>query len=679
MSKEPKLHKRFPHELYQKIGQIIEDRRKFLGLTQQDVGNSIKVDRTRISITEGGKHLEDGIILFLIAEKLQTPISSFFPEETKRLVKKEPQYPYIFNLLPEKIKINVCLSQEAFGSISSSQLSALLEIFKKNPWGQIRKRVATIFSLLSDSWASEIIMNEMEGILLPKSGEELRFHTRLLAAKVLSSFVITSDGSWTSRGKKIKQEIEQEIESKIPNIQDIDRLSDFVFWLRALSEIGVKSSSIHRMEEYHRMIYTSNSTFTVNHLMFADRWGEFYRKDNSKPGECLKDCLNQIVTENTVTAYDFCLKIWSETLISKNYELKGDWLKNIFLSEKYTELNYDKQAIIIIVCLSASIQEFEYRLDPDKENKKVIITELFEKLSELLDIVNNSLTKVWVLQLLLLLRKVERKQKENYAIGLGVQQPLDKVHKQILDILRSSSSNPLEIALGLDFILSSRLEKEREEALTIIFEIINSNLSNQQLLCALLIDVFSRPYLEIDNENANQEVTDDLDGFRQNPFTYMCRKFSFDDTNSNDDNGSSSVEESWVCSAILRQEKSADAHKYFLPAINTTPCKSLSCNYKIGDTIGGEGVRYNLPSEYNNKSEDWWIWRIKDDDGDIYTLYSCQTDGLILSRFINENQPADSGFILFKNIDFSDGLYLYNSNKKPFWGGSWTVEDVSYN
>jgi hypothetical protein len=418
------------------IRERIKSKRTKSKIKGKDIAELLQLDISAISNIENGRREIQPLELFLIAELLEVPIASFFPPEAKRLVQKAPKHLDTFNLLPKSVRMNVCLSQEAVGSISSSQLYALLEIFKNSPWGQIRKRVATIFSLLSDSWASEIIMNEMEGILLPKSGEELRFHTRLLAAKVLSSFVITSDGSWTSRGKKIKQEIDQEIESKIPNIQDIDRLSDFVFWLRALSEIGVKSSSIHRMEEYHRMIYTSNSTFTVNHLMFADRWGEFYRKDNSKPGECLKDCLNQIVTENTVATYDFCLKIWSETLISKNYELKGDWLKNIFLKEKYTELNSDKQAIIIIVCLSASIQEFEYRLDPDKENKKVTITELFEKLSRLLDLVNNSLTKVWIFQLLLLLRKVERKQKENYAIGLGVQQPLDKVHKQILDILR---------------------------------------------------------------------------------------------------------------------------------------------------------------------------------------------------------------------------------------------------
>jgi hypothetical protein len=140
---------------------------------------------------------------------------SFFPEETKLLVEKLPRYPDIFDLLPEQVRTNVCLSQEAIGNISSSQLYALLEIFKSNPWGKIRRMVAGIFPLLRDTWASGKVIDEMECILLPSQGQEvLRFHTRLLAAEVLSAFILSSDGLLLSRGKDIQKKIEQCINNK---------------------------------------------------------------------------------------------------------------------------------------------------------------------------------------------------------------------------------------------------------------------------------------------------------------------------------------------------------------------------------------------------------------------------------------------------------------------------------
>jgi hypothetical protein len=236
----------------------------------------------------------------------------------------------------------------------------------------------------------------------------------------------------------------------------------------------------------------------------------------------------------------------------------------------------------------------------------------------------------------------------------------------------------MEQALALDFILSSRIEEQINRAMKVVYDSFDAtNAQDCKLLHSLLIDIFGRADLKSLVKAKTQEQGSIFDKFCHDPFTYMCHQFHFSALNPEGDGQFSSVEESWVCSAILRRETSASAHKYFIPAINTTPAQSLSYNYKIGDAIGGSGVRYNLPAQYKqNMDIDWWIWRIKDNDGDVYTLYSCQVGGLTISRFVNEYFPMDSGFILFRDRSFSDGLYLYNSSENSFWGGAWTMEDA---
>ena len=105
---------RFSKEIYLAIAQRIKARREYLGIKQSEIAKVLRLDRTAITrIENGSRHLEDAIDLFLIAEKLQIPIIDFFSEETKLLVEKSPKYPDIFNLLPEQVRMNVCLSQEA--------------------------------------------------------------------------------------------------------------------------------------------------------------------------------------------------------------------------------------------------------------------------------------------------------------------------------------------------------------------------------------------------------------------------------------------------------------------------------------------------------------------------------------------------------------------------------------
>jgi hypothetical protein len=130
-----------------------------------------------------------------------------------------------FNLLPESVRMNVCLSQEALGSISSSQLYALLEIFKNNPWGKIRGMVSTIFPLLRDTWASSRVVDEMEQVLLSNQGKKtLRYHTRLLAAEVLSAFIWFSDGhELSARGRSIQTKIEEYV-CEIRDLKDFECL-----------------------------------------------------------------------------------------------------------------------------------------------------------------------------------------------------------------------------------------------------------------------------------------------------------------------------------------------------------------------------------------------------------------------------------------------------------------------
>jgi transcriptional regulator with XRE-family HTH domain len=184
-SKETK----FPEEIYTAIIQNIRKKRESLGLNQSNLADLLRMDVSGISkLEKGGTRFEQNIIyLFLIAEKFQVSMDWFFHENTKLLIEKIPNYPDIFNLLPTQVRNSVYLQQEAVGSINSSQLSALLEIFKNNPWGKMRGMVASIFPLLRDTWASLRVVDEMERILLPNQGEEkLRYHTRLLAAEVLS-------------------------------------------------------------------------------------------------------------------------------------------------------------------------------------------------------------------------------------------------------------------------------------------------------------------------------------------------------------------------------------------------------------------------------------------------------------------------------------------------------------
>lgn len=675
---------RFSKQIYLAIAQRIKSRRESLGIKQSEIAKLLRLDRTAITrIENGSRHLEDAIDLFLIAEKLQIPMISFFSEETKLLVEKLPRYPDIFDLLPEQVRVNVCLSQEAIGSISSSQLYALLEIFKNNPWGKIRRMVASIFPLLRDTWASSKVIDEMECILLPTQGQEvLRFHTRLLSAGVLSSFILSSDGLLSSRGRDIQIRIEQ----RINNIQSPNEF-EFLFLLEALANLGVRSASAIKMEEAYPLIRSQiNNDVQVCHLIFAYQWGEFYKKDGVSPRPALENCLNLILTKSVTSVYDLYLKVWAQSLKALHFSYRADWIESIFNNSAYQNLNSDEKASLIIVSLCASIHEFSYIQDQNSHQTQIAtrqkdqIHRLYSFLIDIYEEVQNSLVKMWILQTLLFLREQEISQAPPYTVGLSIAIWLERVFEEVFYILQSSS-NPMEQALALDFILSSRIEKQINRAMRVVYDSFDSHIAQDcKLLYSLLIDIFCRADLKSLVKAETQEQGSKFDEFCQDPFAYMCHRFRFSDLNLEGDGQFSSVEESWVCSAILRRETSASAHKYFTPAIDTTPAQSLSYNYKIGDAIGGSGVRYNLPAQYKSviqaKDIDWWIWRIKDNDGDVYTLYSCQVEGLTISRFVNEYFPMDSGFILFRDRSFSDGLYLYNSSENPFWGGAWTMEDA---
>jgi len=290
---------------------------------------------------------------------------SFFSEETKLLVEKPPRYPDIFDLLPEQVRVNVCLSQEAIGSISSSQLYALLEIFKNNPWGKIRRIVAGIFPLFRDTWASSKVIDEMECILLPNQGQEvLRFHTRLLSAGVLSSFILSPDGLLSSRGKDIQRKIEQ----RISNIQNPNEL-EFLFLLEALVNLGVGSISAIKMEDASPLISSQiKNDVQACHLIFAYQLGEFYKKDGVSPRPALEKCLNQILTKSVSSVYDFYLKVWAQSLKALYFSYRANWIESIFDNSAYQNLSSDEKASLIIVSLCTSIHEFSYvqdqNLDP---------------------------------------------------------------------------------------------------------------------------------------------------------------------------------------------------------------------------------------------------------------------------------------------------------------------------
>ena len=676
---------RFSKEIYLAIAKRIKSRRESLGIKQSEIAKLLRLDRTAITrIENGDRRLEDAIDLFLIAERLQIPVTSFFSEETKLIVGKLPKYPEIFSLLPEQVQTNVCLSQEAIGGISSGQLYALLEIFKSNPWGKIRQMVAGIFPLLRDTWASSKVIDEMECILLPNEGQEvLRFHTRLLSAGVLSSFVLSSDGLLLPRGKDIQGKIEQ----RISNIQNPNEF-EFLFLLEALANLGVRNISATKMEEAYPTVKSQvDDNIQVCHLVFAYKWGEFYKKDGASPRSALESCLNPILAKSVSSVYDFHLKIWAQSLKSLYFSYRADWLESIFKNSVYQRLSGDEKASLIIVSLCASIHEFSYVQDQNSDQaqaatrKKDQIHRLYSFLIDTYEEVQNSLVKVWILQTLLFLIEQENSQAQ-YTVGLPIEIWLERVFEDVFCIFQSSS-NPMEQALALDFILSSRIEKQIQRAMRVVYDLLDLHIGHDcKLIHSLLIDIFCRTDLKILIKAESKDESSTFDEFCQNPFTYMCHRFRFSDLSLTGDGGDgevSSVEESWVCSAILRRETSAFAHRYFIPAINTVPTRSVSYNYKIGDAIGGTGIRYDLPDQYKNATKgcDWWIWRIKDNDGDIYTLYSCQMGNLTISRFVNEYFPMDSGFVLFRDESFSDGLYLYNSSETPFWGGSWTMEDAS--
>lgn len=671
---------RFSKEIYLEIAQRIKSRRKSLGIRQSDIAQSLRLDRTAITrIENGNRYLEDAVDLFLIAEKLQVPIVSLFSEDTKLLVEKIPKYPDIFNLLPENVRINAYLSLEAIGSISSSQLYALLEIFKNNPWGKIRPVVASILPLLRDTWAASKITDEMECILLPEQGQDIfRFHTRLLAAEVLSAFVLSSDGLLSARGKKIQKKIEKCIEN-VSNSSSFE----FLFLLEALSNLGVRNASAIKMEETYPLIRNRISHgVRIYDLIFAYKWGKFYRKDGVSSRPALENCLNLIITRRTSSAHDFYLKVWAQSLKTVYFSYREDWLESVFNDSAYQNLSGDEKASLIIVSLCASIHEFNY-VQSQKPNQDQAIAyqkdqvhSLYHALITISGEIQSSLVRMWVLQTLLFLREQEIRQAP-YTVGLSIETWLERFIEEITDVFQSSS-NPIEKALALDFLLSSRIEKNIDQAMRDVYEFLELNSShNNKLLYSLLIDIFCRTDLQNLLGSDFQQKDFEFTEFCQDPFAYMCHRFDFSNLDS-EDGEFSSVAESWVCSAILRRETSASAHKYFLPEFDTTPAKSFSYNYKIGDAIGGNGIRYNLPNQYKNNTQDnnWWIWRIKDNDGDIYTLYSCQIKELIISRFVNEYFPMDSGFILFKGSNFLEGFYLYNSSETPFWGGYWTIEDT---
>jgi DNA-binding XRE family transcriptional regulator len=563
---------RFSKEIYLAIAQRIKSRRESLGIKQSEIAKLLRLDRSAITrIENGSRHLEDAIDLFLIAEKLQIPMISFFSEETKLLVEKLPKYPEVFSLLPEQVRANVCLSQEAIGSISSGQLYALLEIFKSNPWGKIRRMVAGIFPLLRDTWASSKVIDEMECILLPNQGQEvLRFHTRLLSAGVLSSFVLSSDGLLSSRGKDIQRKIEQRI-SVIQNPNELE----FLFLLEALANLGVRNTSAIKIEEAYPIIRSQiNNDIQVCHLIFAYQWGEFYKKDGVSPRLALESCLNLILAKSVSSVYDFCLKIWAQSLKALYFSYRTDWLESIFDNSVYPNLSGNEKASLIIVSLCASIHEFSYVQDQNSDQAQVAtrqkdqIHRLYSFLIDTYEEVQNSLVKMWILQTLLFLREQEISQAP-YTVGLSIEPWLERVFEDVFCIFQSSS-NPMEQALALDFILSSRIEKQINRAMRIVYDFLDSNTGHGcELLYSLLIDIFCRTDLKSLIKAEFNEESSTFDEFCQNPFTYMCHRFRFSNLSFSGNGEFSSVEESWVCSAILRQETSASAHKYFIPALNT--------------------------------------------------------------------------------------------------------------
>ncbi|MFE1745719.1 hypothetical protein [Coleofasciculus sp. H7-2] len=437
------------------------------------------------------------------------------------------------------------------------------------------------------------------------------------------------------------------------------------------------------MEEFYPLIRNQiNDGFTVYHLIFAHQWGEFYRKDGVLPRSALENCLNLILTKSINSAYDFCLKVWSQSLKTLYFSYRADWVENIFKNHVYQNLGSNEKASFIVVSLCASIDEFNYlqgqNLDQSQAfaHKRSQVHRLYNYLITDYENVQSPLVKMWILQTFIFLREQEISQ-ASYTIGLSIEMHLKRIFEDIFDVFQSSS-NPIEQALALDFILSSRIEEHIRRALRITFELIGLHTTHdRKLLSALLIDVFCRIDLENLMSGEAQQQDSQFAEFCQDPFAYICHHYHFSDFNLGGNNEFSLAEDSWVCSAILRRETSASAHKYFLPTVDTISVKSLSYNYMIGDSIGGNGVRYNLPNQYKNSTQgnDWWSWRIKDDDGDVYTLYSCQVEELTISHFVNEYFPMDSGFVLFKNSNFSDGLYLYNSTDKPFWGGAWAIEE----
>jgi transcriptional regulator with XRE-family HTH domain len=528
-SKETK----FPEEIYTTICQNIREKRESLGLNQSDLADLLKLHPSAISKLEKGvTSFEQNVIyLFLIAEKFQVSMDWFFHENTKLLIEKIPNYPDIFNLLPTQVRDNVCLQQEAVGSISSSQLSALLEIFKNNPWGKMRGMVASIFPLLRDTWASLRVVDEMERILLPNQGEEkLRYHTRLLAAEVLSAFIWSSDGHELSdRGKNIQAKIEL-------CVIDIKDSKDFesLFWLMALSSLRVKNISASKMDGFYHLIKNQiEINVTVYNLIFAHQWGAFYKKDKSQPGAVLEKCLNMIstTTSPSSSAYDFSLKVWAQSLKTLYYPDRDDWLDSILKNVIYQNLSENQKGSIFIISLCSSIDELD-NLEKGGKDKSDIISRQKNRIRKLYDdftIVYNSISspfiKFWGLQTLLFLRL---QQVDNSRFqDLSIQENLDNVFNDIHFIFKSSP-NPLEKALALDFILSSRNPTHIKKALQATFDLIDNN-PHDQLLLSLLIDVFGRIDLEIITNNNPQQQDPKFAEFYKDPLgaCHLCDEYLY--------------------------------------------------------------------------------------------------------------------------------------------------------
>ncbi|MEG4534829.1 helix-turn-helix domain-containing protein [Microcoleus sp. D2_18a_D3] len=674
---------RFPEEIYLAIAQKLKSRRESMKLSQSEIAQLIRRDRTAVTrIESGNKRLEDAVDLFLISQKLQIPMDSFFPEQLRYLATKPIKEQLLVNLLPNEIQDKITIYQEKVGSISSSQFYALLEIFKENPWGKLRQILAEILKLLCSTWVADKLIEEMQNILLPERGTKtLRFHTRLLAAEVLSASLLSADGLLLPKGK----EIAIKIESQLQNIQPDDY--NFFFWLKALSNIGQRNSSSEKMTEaFPIMRHKAEQNLSVCQLIFAYHWGEFQKKDGMllMPFERY---LNFLISKRVTNIFDHCLKLWTLAIKSHHCEHKMNLLEILTKSDTYLDLVNEEKVLLIANAICASIHEFNFchKTDPltgeSEVKQREQIEYLYQKIHPLLHESNSTLVKIFTWKTLLFLNTKKRIQAP-YAIGLETEILCEQLFESLISIFQDTLTNPIEKSLIFDSILSSRVERYIVVILEAVYKIltVDSQESQDKLLQSLLIDVLGRTNCR-DFLNLHEVSQTDANFFNFccDPFGYICCNYPLGNFEAKEEDGFMCVEDSWVCSAILRRESSILAHRYFLPKKGTIPCQSISYNYRIGDAIGGLGVRFNLPSNYvyQGKKNPWWIWKIVDEDGDIYTLYSCQLNSLIISRFVNEYFPLDSGWVFFKRDRFVDGFYLYNPDDTPFWGGAWKIEDSS--